>query len=158
MKRDGGPVFPAHAKTGHPHGPFRGLPANENARALISMVAQSTCSNQRPDTLMQDRRADRSTKPSCDDFVSTRCRPLAKHDGSLRIHDHHAAKHLRCNVRVLERDQPAFTLTAQPLCLRHHRRAASRTRRLRHSLQRNLARRSARLSYPSPGASRSMPT
>ena len=42
MKRDGGPVFPAHAKTGHPHGPFRGLPANENARALISMVARST--------------------------------------------------------------------------------------------------------------------
>ena len=41
--------------------------------------------------------------------------------------------------------------------LRHHRRAASRTRRLRYSLQRNLARRSARLSYPSPGASRSMP-
>src|SRR6202040_3255966 len=39
--------------------------------------------------------------------------------------------------------------------LRHHRRAASRTRRVRHSLQRNLARRSARLSYPSPGASRS---
>src|ERR1700693_2522745 len=30
--------------------------------------------------------------------------------------------------------------------LRHHRRAASRTRRVRHSLQRNLARRSARLS------------
>jgi putative transposase len=40
--------------------------------------------------------------------------------------------------------------------LRHHRRAASCTRRLRHSLQRNLARRSARLSYPSPGTSRSM--
>ena len=40
--------------------------------------------------------------------------------------------------------------------LRHHRRAASRTRRVRGSLQRNLARRSARLSYPSPGASRSM--
>src|SRR5882762_813643 len=40
--------------------------------------------------------------------------------------------------------------------LRHHRRAASRTRRVRHSLQRHLARRSARLSYPSPGASRSM--
>src|SRR5450755_4363843 len=41
--------------------------------------------------------------------------------------------------------------------LRHHRRAASCTHRVRHSLQRNLARRSARLSYPSPGASRSMP-
>src|SRR5215475_869864 len=41
--------------------------------------------------------------------------------------------------------------------LRHHRRAASRTRRVRYSLQRNLACRSARLSDPSPGASRSMP-
>ena len=40
--------------------------------------------------------------------------------------------------------------------LRHHRRAANRTRRVRHSLQRNLARRPAPLSYPSPGASRSM--
>src|SRR6266478_3108323 len=33
----------------------RGLSANENARALISMMARSKCSNQRPDTLMQDR-------------------------------------------------------------------------------------------------------
>ena len=41
--------------------------------------------------------------------------------------------------------------------LRHHRRAANRTRRVRQSLQRNLARRPARISYPSPGASRSMP-
>jgi hypothetical protein len=34
---------------------LRGLSANENARALISMMARSKCSNQRPDTLMQDR-------------------------------------------------------------------------------------------------------
>jgi hypothetical protein len=34
----------------------RGLDANEIARALISMMARSTTrSNQRPDTLMQDR-------------------------------------------------------------------------------------------------------
>jgi hypothetical protein len=33
----------------------RGLSANEIARALISMMARSTASNQRPDTLMQDR-------------------------------------------------------------------------------------------------------
>jgi len=33
----------------------RGLSANENACALISMMARSKCSNQRPDTLMQDR-------------------------------------------------------------------------------------------------------
>jgi hypothetical protein len=36
----------------------RGLSANENARALISMMARSTTrSNRRPDTLMQDREA-----------------------------------------------------------------------------------------------------
>src|SRR6476661_5775168 len=55
MRRDGGSVFPAHANTGDPNGPNRGLSANENACALISMMAQSKCSNQRPDTLMQDR-------------------------------------------------------------------------------------------------------
>src|SRR5215831_18925226 len=46
------------------HWPVRGLSGNENARALISMMARSTNrSNQRPDTLMQDRKAARSTKP-----------------------------------------------------------------------------------------------
>src|ERR1700746_3984009 len=54
MRRDGGSVFPAHANTGDPNGPLWGLSANENARALISMMARSKCSNQRPDTLMQD--------------------------------------------------------------------------------------------------------
>ena len=45
----------------------RGLSANENASALISMMARSTTrSNQRPDTLMQDRKAVRSMKTSCD--------------------------------------------------------------------------------------------
>jgi hypothetical protein len=35
----------------------RGLSGNENASALISMMARSTTrSNQRPDTLMQDRK------------------------------------------------------------------------------------------------------
>jgi hypothetical protein len=44
----------------------RGLSAKKNACALISMMARSTNrSNQRPDTLMQDRNANRSTKPSC---------------------------------------------------------------------------------------------
>jgi hypothetical protein len=32
-----------------------GLSANEIARALIPMMARGGCSNQRPDTLMQDR-------------------------------------------------------------------------------------------------------
>jgi len=33
----------------------RGLSANEIACALISMMVRSTCSNQRPNTLTQDR-------------------------------------------------------------------------------------------------------
>src|SRR5450432_2053280 len=40
MRRDGGSVFPAHANTGDPNGPIE---------------ASTTRSNQRPDTLMQDR-------------------------------------------------------------------------------------------------------
>src|SRR6516162_6515093 len=66
MRRDGGPVFPAPANPGDPNGPNRGLSGNENASALISMMARSTTrSNQRPDTLMQDRNAPRSMKFSC---------------------------------------------------------------------------------------------
>ena len=43
---------------------FEPQACNENARALISMMARSTNrSNQRPGTLMQDRKAARSTKP-----------------------------------------------------------------------------------------------
>jgi hypothetical protein len=49
-----------------PKWPARGLAANENVCALISMVVWSTArSIRRPDTLMQDRKAARSTKTSC---------------------------------------------------------------------------------------------
>src|SRR5262249_47005675 len=66
MRRDGGSVFPARANTGDPNGPVGGLSANEIARALISMMARSTKrSNQRPDTLMQDRISPNSNKSSC---------------------------------------------------------------------------------------------
>jgi hypothetical protein len=41
----------------------RGLSGNEIACALISMMARSTRSNRRPDTLMQDRYLARSMKP-----------------------------------------------------------------------------------------------
>src|SRR6516162_6530883 len=105
MKRDGGPVFPAHAKTGHPHGPFRGLPANENARALISMVAQSTRSNQRPDTLMQDRRADRSTKPSCDarpdHTFGSKPAPMLSARMSVSANSGHEFDHLQQGASVI---------------------------------------------------------
>src|SRR6266566_8991587 len=52
----------------------RGLSANEVARALISMVARSTTrSNQRPDTLMQDR------------SPPTRQKPLATHGRTIHL-------------------------------------------------------------------------
>src|ERR1700730_3795227 len=38
-RQNGGSVFRARANTGDPNGPDRGLSANENARALISMMA-----------------------------------------------------------------------------------------------------------------------
>ena len=41
--------------------------------------------------------------------------------------------------------------------LQYHRRTASRAHQVRQTLQRNLARRPARLSYPSPSAGRPMP-
>ena len=41
----------------------RGLSGNENACALISMMARSKSSNQRPDTLMQDRLPPDRRKP-----------------------------------------------------------------------------------------------
>ena len=40
-----------------------GLSANQNAGALISMMARSKCSNQRPDTLMHDRLPPDRRKP-----------------------------------------------------------------------------------------------
>src|SRR5215813_4070182 len=51
-------------RTWRPKWPARGLTANENVCALISMVARSTArSNQRPDTLMQDRKLTARRKP-----------------------------------------------------------------------------------------------
>ena len=41
----------------------RSISGSEIARALISMMARSTCSNQRPDTLMQDRISQDRRKP-----------------------------------------------------------------------------------------------
>jgi hypothetical protein len=54
MKRDGGSVFPASANTGDPTGPVEAY-RFEIARALISMMARSQRSKQKPDKLMQDR-------------------------------------------------------------------------------------------------------
>jgi hypothetical protein len=44
--------------------------------------------------------------------------PLSEHDGALRFHDHHAAQHPRHDLWILELDQPAFALPAQPACHR----------------------------------------
>ena len=55
------------------------------------------------------RTAARSSLP-CGDFRSIGHRPLAQHDRALRLHDHHAAQHLRRHARVFERDQSALAL------------------------------------------------
>src|SRR5271169_1156944 len=71
---------------------------------------------------------------------------------------HYTDKH-RLPKEVEEELGATYHSTVESLVadLRHHRRAASRARRVCHSLQRDLARRPARLSYSSPSASRSMP-
>src|SRR5262249_19555101 len=57
-----------------PKWPARGLAANESVCALISMVVRSTArSIQRPDTLMQDRKA------------TDRRRPLATHGRTIQL-------------------------------------------------------------------------
>jgi hypothetical protein len=58
----------------------RGLSANEIARALISMMARSTASNQRPDTLMQDR-----LPPALRNLLATHGRTI--HSGHSRRFD-----------------------------------------------------------------------
>jgi hypothetical protein len=51
----------AACEAGHPRRPFRDLSANQDVGGLISlMVPSTTCSNRRPDRLMQDRKAARS--------------------------------------------------------------------------------------------------
>jgi hypothetical protein len=55
--------FPAHANTGDPNGPLEALPP-ERMRADIHGSPEQTLQSE-PDTLMQDRKADRSTKTSC---------------------------------------------------------------------------------------------
>src|SRR5262244_2916336 len=89
MRRDGGSVFPARANTGDPNGPVGGLSANEIARALISMMARSTKrSNQRPDTLMQDRISPNSNKSSCNarpDHTFGSEADIARHPANVRF-------------------------------------------------------------------------
>jgi hypothetical protein len=55
--------------------PGWGLSHNEIARALISMMARRQCSNQRPDTLMQDRSPPTRQKFSCNARPDHTCGP-----------------------------------------------------------------------------------
>jgi len=77
MRRDGGPVFPAHANTGDRR-PDRGLSVNENAtRALISMMARSK--------LLQSEAGYIDARP----LTASSAKPLATHgrnhtSGSIR--------------------------------------------------------------------------
>jgi hypothetical protein len=57
----------------------RGLSANKIACALISMMARSTCSNRRPNTLTQDRISQRRPNP-----LAPRGRTI--HQGHIRTH------------------------------------------------------------------------
>ena len=74
----------------------RGLSANEIACALISMMARSTCSNQRPNTLTQDRISQRPPKP------------LAPHGRTIHLgHSRHfdgaptiSGLHLKTDIRA----------------------------------------------------------
>jgi hypothetical protein len=76
MKRDGGSVFPASANTGDPTGPVEAY----RASALISMMARSQRSKQKPDTLMQDR-----SPPTRRNLLATHGRTI--HSGhSLPMH------------------------------------------------------------------------
>jgi hypothetical protein len=134
MRRDGGSVFPAHANTGDPNGPNRGLSANENARALISMMARSKCSNQRPDTLMQDRspparrnHLQRTAGPYIwvnNGRISARCDRRAMIAASIRIYalvarGHRLRRHgrgrKRCEIRVLVVADPYAGIGDEPV-------------------------------------------
>src|SRR5262249_18412426 len=81
MRRDGGSVFPAHANTGDPNGPLRGLSANDVARALISMMVRSENELQSETGYIDARpHHPRSTKSSCTarpDHTLGQSRPLA---------------------------------------------------------------------------------
>ena len=56
MRRDGGSVFRARANTGDPNGLIEACPImRTHPRADIHDGPEHRCSNQRPDTLMQDR-------------------------------------------------------------------------------------------------------
>src|ERR1700733_1242114 len=63
MRRDGGSVFPAHANTGDPTGPFEVCPTMRSTRADIHDGPEQNSSNQRPDTLMQDHLPPARRKP-----------------------------------------------------------------------------------------------
>src|SRR3954454_7320135 len=111
MRRDGGSVFPAHANTGDPNGPNRGLSANENARALISMMARSKCSNQRPDTLMQDR-----SPPARRNHLQRTAGPYIKGclgtESGLLASCHFRIRHYRRGITNVKRVSSLVELTA----------------------------------------------
>src|SRR5882762_5000073 len=100
----------------------RGLSANENACALISMMARSKCSNQRPDTLMQDRKPTARRNP-----LVTRGRTIQtgqKADTALgAIEVSHARQRTQgAQIRCYDISQPMAEISAQPpLCWRSAR-------------------------------------
>ena len=83
--------------------------------SLISMMARSTArSNQRPDTLMQDRKADRSTKVSCN---ARPCHTLRSKNLTRR---HHGCCDLRCGIRRSRRRGSRRLLNAAQFAPNEH--------------------------------------
>ena len=76
----------------------RGLSANQMACALISMMARSTRSKQRPDTLMQDRYLPDRQKP-----LATRGRTI--HQGQTRTSSLGAARPLPPSADMVREGQ-----------------------------------------------------
>ncbi len=93
MRRDGGPVFPAHANPGDPNGPFEACPLMRthhihDGREHKPLQAEAG--------LMQDRNANRSTKP------------LATHGRTIHVgHSRHFH-----GVRGESAPPPIFTVKA----------------------------------------------
>jgi hypothetical protein len=83
---------------------------------------------------------------------------IRQHIAASRLHGEGYRKLRACGEQTWRRRSPS-DMHRRRTCwgedLRHHRRAASRTRRLRHSLQRNLARRSAGTAFHFTGVTTS---
>ena len=110
---------------------IRGRSANKTTRALISMMARSTtCSNQKPDTLMQDRTSARSTKPSCNARPDHTLGSFSSDQPAPDALGMSASLRSRPNLRTAAKDAKCHTCTIGDLsrCSNHRQVAGLRRR------------------------------